>query len=801
MAIPPLADRIARHRHGTSPAWLSLAFAAGVGGFFLQHHLPPASWVGLAVAAVVALAVRFRVLRVPAAMAIGFGWAYLWACQVLCDPFPGNLVRHDLTAVGRIASLPDGGARATRFLFDIESLADGGAPVPFRGLVRLAWYRDGETPATASDQAVSPRLRAGERWRLTVRLKPPHGFVNPGGFDYERWLFQQGVGATGYVRDASAAERLSAGAGRYRVARWRQELRDRLVVMLGSGPGASLVRALVLGDRGGLAPAQWEVFARTGTSHLIAISGLHVGVVAMVVFFLVRRLWARAGPLALHLAAPRAGALAALAAALGYSALAGFAVSTQRALVMLAVVLAAILAARTLRPASALLLALAAVLIVDPASVLSYGFWLSFGAVAVLLYALGGRLRAPGRPWRWGAAQWAVALGLLPMLLLFFGRASLVAPLVNIVAVPAFGIVLPVVLAAALVTLATGWALPLALAGDGLALGYEGLARIAGMPGATLALGGLPGWAWFAAAGGVLLLLAPRGLPGRWLGLVFLLPLALVRPPAPAPGEARVVLLDVGQGLAVVVRTASHALVYDAGPRFPSGFNTGDAVVVPYLRETGVRRLDLLIASHGDQDHAGGLAGLMDPITVDRLLSGEPAALADWLPVAARTTAEPCRRGQVWHWDGVELALLHPDHGGYAGNDSSCVLRVRAGRASLLLTGDIEAGVERRLVDLEGPDLAADVLVAAHHGSATSTSAAFLDAVAPALVLYSSGYANRFGFPSAEVQARVAARDIRWLDTADSGALELTLRPSGAIVGPARHRFVAERTWRHHPVR
>ena len=789
---PPVGP--GRHRPGPSLPLLGLGFAAGVGGYFLQHELPPAPWVWLAVAAAVTLALWWRALRWPAAVVVGFVWAHLWACQVLCEPLPEHLVRRDLTAVGHVASLPDEGPRATRFLFDIETLARDGEPVPFGGRVRLAWYRDG----AAADRNQPPPLLAGQRWKLRLRLKPPHGFANPGGFDYERWLFQQQIAATGYVRDEPAAELLAAGPGRYRLARWRQSLRDRIVAVLGTGADAALVRALVLGDRDGLTPAQWEVFARTGTSHLIAISGLHVGLVAGLLYLAARWLWARAGPLALYLAAPRAGALAALAGALGYSALAGFAVSTQRALVMLAVVLLAVVAARTLRPPSALLLALAVVLAADPASMLSYGFWLSFGAVAVLLYALGRRLRPPGLPWRWGSAQWAVALGLLPMLLLFFGRASLVAPAVNLIAVPAFGILLPVILAGTLATLVTGWVLPLVLVGDGLELAYQGLAAISASPWATLVPGGRPGWVWLAAAAGVLLLLAPRGLPGRWLGLVLLLPLALVRPAAPAPGVARIALLDVGQGLAAVVRTASHVLVYDTGPRFPSGFNTGDAVIVPYLREIGVDHLDLLVASHADQDHAGGLAGLMDEIGVAELLSGEPAAVAEWLPAGAGPVA-PCRRGQIWNWDGVELALLHPDGDGYDGNDSSCVLRVRTGRASLLLTGDIEAGVESRLVDLDGSGLTADILVAAHHGSATSTSAAFLDAVAPDLVLYSSGYANRFGFPAEEVQTRVAARGIRWLDTADSGALELMLRPSGEIIGPTRYRKIAGRVWRHQP--
>jgi len=780
---------------------LGLGFAVGVGGYFLQQDLPSSGWIGAVFIASVLLAVRWRALRLPAAAAVGFGWAHLWACGVLCEPFPEPLVRQDLTAIGRIASIPEDGTRATRFRFDIERLDHDGEPVAFDGRVRLTWYRQ-QARQEDSGQPVDEdvvRLRAGERWQFAVRLKPPHGFVNPGGFDYERWLFEQGVTATGYVRDEPVPVRLAAGPGRYWLARWRQGLRDRLVGVLGPGTPSALVRALVIGDRGGLSPAHWEVFARTGTSHLIAISGLHVGLVAGVVFLVTRWLWARAGNLALHLPAPRAGALAALAAALVYSGLAGFAVSTQRALVMLAVLLVAILAGRTLRPAAALMLALAAVLVVDPGSVLSYGFWLSFAAVAVLLYALARRLRPAVLPWRWGHAQWAVALGLLPLLLFQFGTASLVAPAVNLIAVPLFGLVLPMVLIGTLLTLIGGWAMPLQLVGQGLELAYQGLAWIAATPWATVGLSARPSWVWLAAAAGVLLLLAPRGLPGRWLGLVMTLPLLLVRPPTPATGQAQIVLLDVGQGLAAVVRTASHTLVYDTGPSFPSGFNTGDAVIAPYLREVGVRRVDLLVASHADQDHAGGLRGLMVEIPVERVLSGEPDALNDWLDPGLQARVEPCRRGQRWVWDGVELSMLHPDRSGYEGNDSSCVLRVRTGSASVLLTGDIAARVERALAEVPGQTIASSVLVAAHHGSATSTSAAFLDAVRPSLVLGSSGYANRFGFPAEAVRARVAARGIDWHDTADLGGIELSLMPSGEILGPIGYRQSADRLWRHQP--
>jgi competence protein ComEC len=304
-----------------------------------------------------------------------------------------------------------------------------------------------------------------------------------------------------------------------------------------------------------------------------------------------------------------------------------------------------------------------------------------------------------------------------------------------------------------------------------------------------------PGWVWLLAGLGSLLLLAPRGLPGRWLGVILLLPLWLLRPSAPAPGTLQVTLLDVGQGLAGVLRTRHHCLVYDTGPRFPSGFNTGEAVVAPYLRHQGVDEIDLLMLSHADQDHAGGMQGLLRSVPARRILSGEPAELDD-------ERVEPCRRGQRWRWDGVEFAVLHPTGGTESGNNSSCVLQVTVGATRLLWPGDAEAAVERSLVQREQgtAGLRSEVLIAAHHGSASSSTAPFLAAVSPHWVLFSMGWLNRFGFPAASVQERVEAIGARTLDTASAGAIRVQIDTDGRLGEPYSHRARADRLWRHHPL-
>jgi len=759
-----------------------LGFASGVAVLFLSRDLPPLWLPVLLVAAAGLASWRLRLLRPLAFAALGLAWAQIHACRVLCEPFPEQYTRRDLELTGSVASLPENSAEAVRFLFRVDAARHDGRGIGFDGLVRLSWYRE------------PPPVRAGERWRLTARLKPPHGFANPGGFDYERWLFLEGVTATGSVRVSGDNRLLDPGPGGYAVNRWRQRLRDHIDRVIGAGPGGALVRALVLGDRSGLAQEQWDALTRTGTSHLIAISGLHVGLVAAFVFFLVRRAWSLSARLTLAIAAPRAAAVSAFLGALVYSGLAGFAVSTQRALIMLAVVLGALLWARTVRPAAGLTLALVGVLLLDPGAVLSYGFWLSFGAVAVLLYTFGRRLPASGIWHRWGRAQWAVALGLLPVLLLFFGRASLIAPLVNLVAVPLFSLVLlPAVLVATPLSLVPGLEGVLIWTAWVMDWGFGLLEAASAWPWAATDLSGRPAWVWLAACAGTILLLAPRGLPGRWPGLVLLLPLALVRPPLPGYGEARFTLLDVGQGLSAVVRTRSHTLIYDLGPSFASGFNTGDAVVMPFLREQGAARADLLILSHADRDHSGGFRGLRGKIPIARVLSGEPGELPE-------AGASPCRAGEDWTWDGVSFELLHPADGGHSGNDSSCVLRVSTPGASVLLPGDIERGIEEVLAAERRGTLRSTILVAAHHGSATSTSKVFLEAVAPRFVLYSSGFGNHFGFPAQSVRDRVASLGATELDTARLGAVEFRLAPDG-LGGPITQRDRDRRLWTHVPDR
>lgn len=748
------------------------------------RNLPDPVWAwALAVLLLFSLLRRHLYLAAALAGLAGFWWQ---AALQLQSQLPPALEGEDITLVGIVDDIPAQGQRVLRFPFRVEAGVDAPLPVAFPQRLRLSWYDPQQRP------------QVGERWRLRVRLKPPWSFRNPGGFDYEAWLFRQRIGATGYVRDQDG-QRL-AGPPWYRPAAWRRDLHRAFEDRVLSHRGGEVILALALGARHGLTDAQWDLFRVTGTSHLMAISGLHVGLVAGLCFGLVRLLWGACPALVRRLAAPRAGALAAMAGALGYAALAGFSIPTQRALIMIWLVCSAVWLQRQVHPLNTLGLALVLVLLHDPLAVLGSGFWLSFGAVLLLVLFYLRLRRAPpatsaaGRGWRLVQAQLLLSLGLMPLTILSFQTAAWLSPLANLVAIPWVSlVVVPLtLLGVALFTPAPGLAEGLwALAG----LAYTALewllGRLAALPLAELHLA-RPLWAVVPALAGVLGLLVWSGRPWhRGLWALLTLPLLLYPAPRPPPGAAWVDVLDVGQGLAVVVRTRSHTLVYDTGPRFTSGLDTGAAVVAPFLRTVGRTAVDTLIISHGDNDHSGGARSLIAAFDPARILYSDPPAPAP--------RARPCRDGQAWTWEGVDFRLLHPADASSDRNDASCVLLVEsAAGARLLLPGDIEARAEYALLRRHAAALRVEVLVSPHHGSHTSSTPAFVRTVAPALVIHPAGRGNRYGFPHPDVAARYAAVGARQPISGCSGALQLQLDRPGTAPVTIGHRERGRRLW-HRP--
>lgn len=757
----------------------SVAFTAGVVWLQQQAALPPLllavlvlPLAGLRIAAH-GRAGLWRLARTGATLAIwalaGLTLANVHGRLTLADALPPDAEGRDLRVSGVVASLPERTATGWRFVFEHDGLARTGWHVPRRTWITLPLASE---DATAS--APSP-FQAGDRVTFTARFRRPHGTANPHGFDVEGWLFERGIRATGYVRTAepflSQADR--DASPRFAVERLRGVLRDRLVRALPESPVAGVLVALVIGDQQSIPPEHWVLYTRTGVNHLMSISGLHItmlaGLVAFVVLRVAKRLPRITGPMP-----PRdAAALASLVMALAYAAVAGFGVPAQRTVWMLA----AAVAAQRLRIVTdawrILAVALMTVLAADPMAVTAPGFWLSFGAVGVLVHA--GCADAQGERWwaAWSRAQWAIFAGLSPLVLAWFHEVSVVGPVANAIAVPVVSLaVVPLALAGAVFPDAGFAQVAAAL----LALLHRALDALSGLPWAThvqpaptaLATGlALAGSAW---------LLMPRGTPSRWLGAIAMLPLLFARGAAPPPGEAWVTLLDVGQGLAVVVRTARSTLLFDTGPAWSSGTDAGARVVVPYLRGEGIARLTALVVSHDDRDHTGGAASVLRAMPADLVLSplhkSHPA-------LAGAPRVLGCVAGQTWDWDGVTFEMLHPvvppgTRRPRSDNATSCVLKVSAAGRSALIGADVERDGEAAMLR-SGQNVRADVLIVPHHGSRTSSTDVFVAAVAPREAWFPVGYRNRFGHPHADVVSRYRSLGAALRRSDVSGALRLRL--------------------------
>lgn len=766
--------------------FLILAFAAGAALLQTRPELPDWRWLGLLPPAFVAL--RFipdgnagRRLRAGLALALALACGFLYAAwradMRLSDRLPEAWERKDVTLVGRVDGLPEATPRGWRLVLKVADVETPGADVPEKVQVSLLDFADGglATP------------KGGECIRLTARLARPRGSVNFGGFDYEAWLLERGIRAQGYAVDGF---RPATGCGFSPLALvdgWRETLRSRLVSELAGKPYVGVVTGLAVGDQAAISTRQWDLFRDTGVTHLMSISGLHVTLLAGLVLFVVDRLWRRVGFLALRLPARQAASLSGFVVAFWYVAMAGFGLPAQRTLYMVGVAAAAVWLGRVETPTRVLAIALALVVILDPWAALAPGFWLSFGAVTILFYTGAGRLGRPSA-WRaWIGAQWAVTLALTPALLLMFHGVSLVSPLANAFAIPLVSLVaVPLVLAAALLPFV--WLAGLAHAVVGIVMAV--LEWLAGLPQPVWHAPSPGPLALAFAILGTLLVLMPKGMPGRWLGAVMFLPLIFPQQARLRPGEFTLDMLDIGQGLALVVRTGNHVLAYDAGPRYASGEDAGARVVAPFLYAQGVNRLDALLVSHEDSDHSGGAGSLLASHAPVLSLASYP------LPGATR-----CVAGQGWTWDGVDFLVLHPlerfyELPGFSKNDLSCVLRVSSPYGSVLMTGDIARLGELSLLQPEFGTARADVLVVPHHGSGGSSMAEFISAVRPEKALFSVGYHNRFHHPAPATLARYQAASVAVARTDQTGGIRIRFGISGREETHARDED--RRYWQAH---
>ena len=751
------------------------------------------------------------------ALAASAGAVAMFACAGLRSVQHGAqaldpaLEGQDLRVTAMVVSMPQSNEAGTRLRLAVETAHKEGVSVRLPPRIEVAWYgglfRD--AVGVGELQAQPPALRAGERWEMTVRLKAPHGLRNPHGFDYELWMWEQGVQATGYVRvgPGDAPPLRLASTGRHPVEQARQSVRDAILDRLGHGEAgadtarwrlAGVVAALVTGDQRAIERADWDIFRATGVAHLMSISGLHITLFAWLAAWAVRALWRRSARLCLAVPAPSAALVAGVVLAAAYALFSGWGVPAQRTVIMLATLAVLTLGGRRWPWPQVWLLACAAVVLADPWALAQAGFWLSFVAVGVLFatnpiaesdYGISVR----GHFYALFREQWVVTLALTPLTLLLFGQVSLVGFAANLVAIPWVTLVVtPLALGG--VVWAPLWSLA-ALCLQPLNAYLQWLAQ---WPWAVWFVPAVPLWAGVAAvAGGVLLAMR---LPWRLrlLALPLLMPVLGWQPARPVHGQFELLAVDIGQGNAVLVRTATHSLLYDAGPRFSRESDAGHRVLVPLLRAMG-ERVHMLMLSHRDSDHTGGAAAV---------LAQQPQAVltgsieADHALQALRPTT-PCLAGQRWQWDGVTFEVLHPLASQEASasrpirpNTLSCVLRITAAGVqapAALLAGDIEAPQEQALL-ARGAALRADVLLVPHHGSKTSSSPLFLEAVQPRTALVQAGYRNRFGHPAPEVLQRYRERHIQVVESPRCGAATWSsLQPAGVRC----EREAAPRYWHH----
>lgn len=794
----------------TAPAALGPGLLAAIAGTAVQLQQPalwPGGWYAVCVAAAVVLllgawrwggAHPWRTAGLCLALlAVGFGLTGGRASLQAAARLDPALEGRDIVVTGWVAAMPQRHDTGLRLRFAVDSAHLAGQPVRLPPTLQLGWYsgvwHTDPTDALAL-QAQPPNVKAGEHWQLTVRLKAPHGNLNPHGFDHELWLWDQQVHAVGYVR-ASAKDppplRL-ASSWRYPVEQARQRVRDAVFAQVADPQRAGVIAALVTGDQSAIDRADWDVFRATGVAHLMSISGLHITMFAWLAAALVNALWRRSARLCLWLPAPHAALAGGVGLAAAYALFSGWGVPAQRTVCMLAVAALLQASGRHWPAPTRWLGVMAAVVALDPWALLQAGFWLSFVAVAVL-FATDSRAESQGSTKAWSRfrlilrEQTVVTVALAPLTLLLFGQVSLVGMLANLLAIPWVTLVLtPLAMAGALWS--PLWTLA-ALAADGLAWVLRPLAA---WPWATYATAAAPLWAGVAGLLGGLLLVWRWPWPLRWLGLPLLLPVLWWESPRPVHGAFELLAADVGQGTAVLVRTAHHTLVYDAGPRYSSESDAGHRVLVPLLRALG-DRVDSLVLSHRDADHTGGAQAVLATQPQARLLSSIEAQH----PLQAQRSATRCQTGQRWDWDGVAFEVLHPQANDYQvaqkSNALSCVLRVSNGQQHALLTGDIEAAQEARLVASQAP-LRADVLLVPHHGSKTSSTAAFLEAVSPRFALVQAAYRNRFGHPAPVVRARYEAMGIPVAESAGCGAMRWHSSEPATLVC---QRELARRYWHH----
>lgn len=741
------------------------------------------SWITLICTLVwILLRMRLAFANLPLAFILGFMWALYFANSILSWTLQKEIEGKPLTVSGYITSLPVTDQFGTRFEFNIKKIKNENYIEHPNIMVRLSWHHKKES--------LPVKLKVGDKWQFLVKLKRIHGLRSPGAFDFEAWALQKKIRASGYIIESANNILLSSHTYRYPIATLRQLLAIKIATHLPSSTTSPWLMALIVGERNGISQQDWQVLRNTGTNHLMAIAGLHIGIMAGLAHWCVSWGWRRIPWLTLRIPASQAGACAALLIAVSYSALAGFSLPTQRACIMLTVFIMTILAKRNIGAWYAWSIAMLCVLLINPLSVLTESFWLSFATIALIIYGMSQRLLPSGIWWKWGRVQWVIGFGLIPITLILFQECSFISFVANSIAIPWLSfLILPFCFLSAIFLFVSPniGACCLLIADKSLSALWVFLTWMASMPYASWQIV-IPNLStFFLMSVGFILLLLPAGVPGRWMGLIWLLPVITYKPIKPDEGDFWLTVLDVGQGLSAIVQTKNHLLVYDTGPNLNDHFNMGESIVLPYLRSIAAKKIDSLVISHGDNDHIGGASVIMKSLPVMDIMTSVPDHFA---------SARYCIAGATWQWDGVHFTILYPMEDDLDfGNDSSCVLRIHNRNQSVLLTGDIEKYAERNLLARIPQRLKSDIIIAPHHGSKTSGLENFIAAVQPKIVIYATGYRNRYHFPHQSVIRAYDKIHASSFNTVDSGTLHFKMKQSESTFHPEQYRIANKKYW------
>lgn len=697
------------------------------------------------------------------AFSMGLLWTNWVAHHVLHWQLPKEMEAKPVQVIGYISSLPQTYSWGKRFIFAIEEINFAEKKYFPQVNVQLSW------------QNADQNCRVGDRYLLMVKLKRIHGSQNPGGFDFEAWAMQKKLRAKGNVISSQANHWLRHDNWIFPINQFRQTLANKIDQHLPMSKTAVWLKALMIGEHNAITKKDWQILRNTGTNHLMAIAGLHIGIIAGITFFIFDWLWRRHEKLMLKMPAKHAASYCALFFACIYSLIAGFSLPTQRACIMLCIFTAAVVSRKKIPPWHVWSLALLCVLILNPLVVLTESFWLSFGTIALIIYGMQNRLAPSGFWWKWGRVQWVIGVGLIPLTLILFQQCSLISFVANTIAIPWLTFfILPLCFLATLFIFVSPAIAKILLqtADQSLQLLWQVLATLSQLPMAV----------WHHDSGsyvnimlaclGVIILLLPAGFKGKFSGFIFLLPIIFSEPKLPAADNFWLTVLDVGQGLSVVVQTKHHLLLYDTGPNFGESFDAGENIVLPFLFSIGAKKINTLVISHADNDHAGGAKAILAAFKIKNIFTSAPEKINF-------TLSDRCHEQQSWTWDGVKFKFIYPDVSSLnLGNDSSCVLLIENIKNRVLLTGDIEKYAEKKL--LENPNnLSADVLIAPHHGSKTSALTKFITAIHPSIVVFATGYRNRYHFPHPSVITAYKKIKAQQLNTAETGAIQFHFTNEG----------------------